>query len=137
MTFLWIGLFAMFGGLARFGLSSLIPMTTTGFPLATLCINLLGAFLLPLWTQWLGNRLNLPEKFILAGGTGFCGAFTTFSSFSVEALHLFTDGQLLWALTYVGISSVGGLALSLISVTIAQYLGRQKQVEELKNEGFK
>lgn len=120
MTTLWIGICAVFGGLARYGLSQWLP-TPAGFPLATLGINLVGAFILPLWTQWLGRKLHLSETGILAGGTGFCGAFTTFSTFSVEAMRLLIDQQWGALALYMGLSSFGGLALSLLAVTWAQH----------------
>ncbi|MCD2257091.1 fluoride efflux transporter CrcB [Agrilactobacillus fermenti] len=120
MTALLVGLGGMLGGSLRYTLGLLVP-APHGFPLATLMINLVGAFFLPLWTQYLGLKLKLPERWILAGGTGFCGAFTTFSSFSLDALKLLQRQQFGAAFSYILISAVGGLGLSLLAVTIAQH----------------
>lgn len=136
MQALLIGLFGMFGGLARYAISLVMP-SPGGFPFATLCVNLVGAFFLPLWTQWLGNRLHVPEKFILAGGTGFCGAFTTFSSFGLDTVKLINHQQIGLAILYVLISLIVGLALSLSAVTLAQHKLRAHQVQALENEGLK
>ncbi|MCH4172232.1 MAG: CrcB family protein [Lactobacillus sp.] len=130
MTTLLIGFMALFGGAARLGLSNLIP-AVHGFPWATFVINLAGAFILPLWTQWLGAQLHLSERWILAGGTGFCGAFTTFSTFSVETMRLVVAGRYGLAFTYAGLSAVFGLALALASVTLAQHLLKQRGEQRL------
>ncbi|MFD2332996.1 fluoride efflux transporter CrcB [Cohnella sp. GCM10020058] len=79
------------------------------FPLATLVINLSGCLALGLFTAWATTRPGMPEWLRLGIGTGLIGAYTTFSTFSVETLTLLRDGRAGEAALYVGASVVGGL----------------------------
>lgn len=106
------------GSLARYGISIWIqPMHT--FPFETLLVNLVGCFLL---TFLLSNPV-LAKKFsnsIRVGiGTGLIGSFTTFSTYAVETISLWNSEAFLLAITYVGISIIGGLLLSWLGFIVA------------------
>jgi fluoride exporter len=87
-----------------------------GFPWATLLINVAGCLVIGLV---LGRqRLSAGATLLLA--TGFCGGFTTFSSFAYEAHALVQNGAWQRALLYVLLSNVLGFAAVLLGVTIAK-----------------
>ncbi len=88
------------------------------FPWATFLINVTGAFLIGLLAPWLARCWPDPRVrvFLL---TGFLGGYTTFSSFTLEALALWERGDIGRAVTYVGLSNV----LGLLAVAAGAWLG--------------
>jgi fluoride exporter len=112
-----------FGTLARYGLGLLIadlmrglPSGLSEFPLGTLAINVLGSSVLAFVTTLaLDGRLSPDVR--LAIGTGFCGAFTTFSTFELETHGLLTRGANLEA----GLYLVGNLALGFAAVLLGRW----------------
>lgn len=113
------------GAVARFGVSSLFARffgCALTFPIATLVINVLGSFLLGfLYALSLFNG-KLPPELHLALTVGFCGAFTTFSTFSLEILNLIRDGAVAAALLYVLVSFVFGLIAVALGFFLAKFL---------------
>jgi CrcB protein len=105
------------GALARYGLAGLIyPVAGGKFPLATLVVNVLGSTLMGvLYVLIIEKGVLSPEwRNILM--VGFLGAFTTFSTFSLDALALWQNGHLLLAISYVLLNVVlclGGMALAM------------------------
>lgn len=99
------------GTLARYFLGGLVQPASGTFPWGTLVVNVTGAFLLGFAVRYLlGTGLATPE--LRAAVTiGFCGSFTTMSTFSYETLALLADGSYWRAGTYV----IGSLAGSLLS----------------------
>lgn len=76
------------GAAARFGTGRIIDSTT--FPWATFAVNIIGSFLLALLTfGW----TDIPSETRLLLFTGFFGAFTTMSTFSVETVTMLSDGN--------------------------------------------
>ncbi len=111
----------VFGTLARYGLDvALAPVDVfhIGFPVPTLLINLSGAALLGFITAWVEESKNPPRWLRPAAGVGFCGAYTTFSTASVEILLMARNGHAGIALGYLAASVVGGL----LAVTITTEL---------------
>lgn len=86
------------------------------FPWHTFGINVLGSFALGLAAVLLSNR----PGWLLLLGTGFCGGFTTFSTFSVETLLMLENHRPLTAAGY----ALGSLALGLIAAWAAMHLAR-------------
>jgi len=103
------------GAVARFLLDRAVGERTHGvFPRGTLAINVSGSFLLGLITGLaLHHGLGKTPKIVL--GTGFCGAFTTFSTFTYETARLTEEGDLTEAL--------GNVALTLLLCAGAAALG--------------
>jgi CrcB protein len=104
---LWlIGLAGAAGALCRYGIGTAVG--AVAFPWTTLSINLVGSFLLGLLVRSGVGTLGTDVRIAL--GTGFLGAFTTFSTFSVEAMTLVRDGRPAAAGAYVAVSVAAGLA---------------------------
>ncbi len=101
-----------FGGVARYLLAGAsYRMLGTSFPYGTLFVNLLGCFLIGLLDGLAAERFALtPEQRMLLM-IGFCGAFTTFSTFLLETSNLLKDGDVLRAFTNVTASVIIGLLL--------------------------
>lgn len=115
-----VGLGGFAGSILRFYLSLAFVRTTSGFPFPTLVINVLGSFLLGLIVCiWVGEEGN-DARLRLFLGTGFCGGFTTFSTFSVENLTLLQRGDVGQFLIYAVGSSVAGLG----AAALGYWLGR-------------
>lgn len=90
---------------------SLLP--SSAFPLATFTVNILGCFLIGMLSH-LGRGGHVSPTLHLALGTGFAGAFTTFSTFELEADTLLRSGAWNLASTYVISSLVLGYASLLL-----------------------
>lgn len=98
----------MLGALARYGLSGVVQGNRIGFPYGTLVVNLLGCLVMGVLGRWLETGIASPEIRYLVG-LGFLGAFTTFSTFSFEALRLLLDHNASTALLYIATSLLGCL----------------------------
>ena len=94
-----------------------------GFPFGTLVINVSGSFILAVTAVILFDRL-LPEHqgWYLLIGTGFCGGFTTFSTFEWETFKLVRDGSWWFALANVGSSVAGGFLGVVLGVIVVNIL---------------
>jgi CrcB protein len=95
------------GGAARFALTLAAQPDTVAFPVGTLLVNALGCLMLGGLLQLLGARPSYQLQLLLA--TGFCGGFTTFSTFSYESIRLMQTGLWNRAAGYIVISLVLGL----------------------------
>ena len=107
-----IGLAGMAGTLARFYVGKRMQaLTGNRFPWGTWLINLTGSYVLGLLFG-LHAEHRIPEWAWLAFGIGFCGAYTTFSTFGYETLQLLTNRQPGRAVFYVLGSVVPGVLLA-------------------------
>ena len=107
------------GGLGaglRLAVTRILPTKTTGFPLGILLVNVVGSLLIGVITALAANSvLSGDLSFVLA--VGFCGGFTTMSTFAVESIERPRAG--LWIIA--GLNIVGSTALGLLAVS-AGYL---------------
>lgn len=107
MTFLLVGIGGTLGALLRFQISRWVDKRPVfvDFPLATLLINVSGSFVL----GWLTRSAaliwpHLGSAPMLLLGTGLCGAYTTFSTFTYEALMLFEERRVAAGFLYMSSS---------------------------------
>lgn len=100
-----IALGGSLGALARFGLAQWVAAHwPRSFPLATFAVNLIGCLLIGiLYGLWL-HRPELSPLLRQGVFIGFLGAFTTFSTFSLDTLRLLENGESLMALGYILLS---------------------------------
>ncbi|WP_435180278.1 fluoride efflux transporter FluC [Halorussus sp. AFM4] len=105
--YLLVGAGGVLGALSRFAVGALLP----GRRRDTLAVNVLGSFALGALTVGLADGSAL----LTALGTGFCGAFTTFSSFTVETVELYETGETR--------AAVGNAAVHLVGALLAVALG--------------
>jgi len=82
------------------------------FPMATFSANIIGCLLIGLLMGYFAKNEHIPSDWSLLLITGFCGGFTTFSTFSSENLNLLQTGNYLTALTYM----VGSVAFGILAV---------------------
>jgi len=114
-------IFGTAGTLTRYALQGLIQYhSESSFPIGTLFVNLIGCFLLGGIGQFGLDHISFPPEWRVAITMGFFGAFTTFSSFSWETVHMFEDGDWIQATVYVSASVLGGLLLVRTGMRLAK-----------------
>lgn len=91
-------------------------------PVATFSINILGCFLLGFLYILFLEKLNINNAVSLALTVGFCGAFTTFSTFSFEIFKLIESQQIIQSLLYIILSVILGLLSVIIGIQCARFL---------------
>jgi CrcB protein len=87
--------------------------------------NVVGSFLLGILTGFVLER-KIPEHWKHGIGVGFCGSFTTMSTFAADTYSLFQQGTFLSLLLYVHVSLLGGLTLALIGMITGKRLGTKR-----------
>ena len=106
-----ISLGAVFGANARWILSRYLAKAISPvFPYGTLVINVTGSFVVGFFMIWATERVLLDPRWRLLIVVGFCGAFTTFSSFAFETMSYFEHGQ--WVLMLANFVSNNLLCLA-------------------------
>lgn len=96
--------------------------TIAGFPIGIMTVNIVGSLLMGVIVSLLAMRLNLTPEMKSFLTVGFLGAFTTFSTFSMEAVMLFERGQMLQAAGYVLGSVLFGIAGFVVGIQIGKIL---------------
>ena len=110
-TILAVGTGSFLGGAARYLVSLAMKGLIKGFPWATLAVNLVGCFLIGLLWGIFSKNGSEGSNWALFLMVGLCGGFTTFSTFSKEALVMLQGGNVWGSAWYVAISVVAGIAL--------------------------
>ena len=121
LIWLYVGLGSALGGVSRYVLGGAIQQRFGfAFPAGTLLINILGSLLLGFVMRLaLGGSQISPETRIFLT-TGFCGGFTTFSTFSYDTAGLIEGGQYRRAMVYVTLSVVLSLLAAFAGFALAQ-----------------
>ncbi|MGB0668977.1 MAG: fluoride efflux transporter CrcB [Porticoccaceae bacterium] len=116
-----IALGGALGAMARHGVSTLVfDASSEKFPYATLSVNVLGSFIMGVLFVVIVEKGLLPSEMRNVLMVGFLGAFTTFSTFSLDALGLWQNGHLFLALIY----ALGTVFLCLAAIVMAVWLTR-------------
>ena len=115
-----VGAGSFIGGIARYLVSLAMKGISKGFPWATILVNLLGCLIIGLLWGFLSRNASESTSWGLFLTVGLCGGFTTFSTFSKEALTMLQTGQIWGFASYIALSILAGIAL----VAIGYYIGR-------------
>jgi CrcB protein len=117
MTVLLVVAGAAIGAPLRYLVDRFVQLRTdSAFPWGTLTVNVAGSFVLGLLT------ITTHPTVTLLFGIGFCGAFTTYSTFGYETIRLAEDGARLYAVLNVLVSLGAGLAAATLGVLLARSL---------------
>lgn len=115
-----IGAGAFVGANLRYGIGLLWDrLVTHPFPGDTLFINVAGSFVLAFLAGLIDHQMQIPHHLRLLLMVGFCGGFTTFSTFALETLGLFRAGDNGWAALYL----LASVALSVLAAFAGFWLG--------------
>ncbi len=118
MNFLFVALGGAVGSMCRYGISLLAVQGS--FPFLTLITNFLGAVAIGFVVAGpQPGTASSADRYALLAKTGFCGGFTTFSTFSLESYTLLKSGKAVTALLYMA-ASVG---VCLAGVAVGWYIG--------------
>ncbi len=121
LAYLWISLGAIVGASARYFVSRFIArVVSASFPYGTLLINITGSFILGLFLVWSTERALPDPRWRLLVAIGFCGSYTTFSSYAFESFSLFEQGHYLLFASNVVLSNVLCLAGVLAGAIVAR-----------------
>jgi len=116
-----IGSGSLFGGILRYLISYYLQEKfLTSFPLGTLTVNIIGCFLIGVIFGLSDSRNLFTYEMRIFLSIGFCGGFTTFSTFSNETIALLRDGDFFYAITYISISLFICLLSTYLGITITK-----------------
>jgi CrcB protein len=123
VAYLWIALGAVVGASARYFVGGYVARAIpTTFPYGTLLINFTGSFVLGFFLIWIGERVLVDPRWRLLIAIGFCGSYTTFSSYAFETFALGEQGQWLLASANILFSNLFCLAAVLAGAALARKL---------------
>jgi len=116
-----VGLGGFLGAVTRHAVNLAVARIWAGpFPLGTFLINVSGSFALGFLASVAAERLGLDPGWRLLVGTGFLGAYTTFSTFEYETHRLVEAGAVAWAVASV----VASIAAGFLAVRFGAMIGR-------------
>lgn len=121
MYFLLVFLGGGLGAICRYSISLIIEESSKSFPWSTFIANVASCIILGLLLGYYLQK-GMDQKMSLFFITGFCGGFSTFSSFSYDSLKLFQDGHHTMALTYITASVLVCLVCLLIGIKLYTHL---------------
>ncbi|MEH7350935.1 fluoride efflux transporter CrcB [Gottfriedia acidiceleris] len=124
MNYLLILIGGFFGAILRYIIGLSIHPLSNGFPIQTFLINIIGCFFLGFFLPM--AKVKLKPEYTLLIGTGFTGAFTTFSTFSLENVILMDEKKLLVSLVYIISSLVVGISLAYLGFKVAEKFNKVK-----------
>jgi CrcB protein len=123
VAYLWIALGAVVGASTRYLLSDYVAKVfESSFPHGTLIINITGSLILGFFLAWSSERVLIDPRWRLFVAIGFCGSYTTFSSYAFETFALFEQGQWLLAGLNILLSNILGLLAVIAGAALARWL---------------
>ena len=116
-----VGVGAAVGAWLRWGLSLLLNAAHPHLPLGTWIANLAGGLLIGMSLAWFSRHPEIDAAWRLTVVTGFLGALTTFSTFSIESFLLLQRGQYGWATVHSAAHLFGSLAAAAIGYRLTAW----------------
>jgi CrcB protein len=115
-----VGLGGFLGAVSRYWVSGLAQRLSDRFPFGTLSVNLLGSFILGVLATLFLEKIIVSQEMRLFVLVGLLGAFTTYSTFSLETLNLMRSGEWLFAGFNILINVLGTLIAVWAGVGVAK-----------------
>jgi CrcB protein len=123
MPLIYIALGSAAGGVSRYALGGLVQRLASGsFPVGTLVVNLTGSLLLGFLLRFAVDSPAVTPELRALLGVGFCGGYTTFSTFGAETIALLQAGDWRRATLYIVLSVLGALAATAAGFVLAREL---------------
>lgn len=115
-----IGVGGFLGSISRYGLYQVFDRNFENlFPYGTFLVNMIGSLILGVIYGLMQRENIMSEEMRLFLAIGFCGSFTTFSTFAYENFFLLKNSQFLAMLMYAGLSLVVGIAITYVGYLVA------------------
>ena len=124
MNLLWyVALGSAVGGASRYALSMFIQQRASStFPIGTLIVNVTGSLVLGFVLRYALGSPSVSAEIRALLTTGFCGGYTTFSTFSYDAMTLIEDGDYRRAAIYISASVLVSLVATFLGIAVAGQL---------------
>ena len=120
LSLLSIAFVSILGAWLRWGISLKFNNVFENIPFGTVLVNLIGAFIIGLAVSFFSNS-SLSPNYKLFVVTGFCGALTTFSTFSVEVVGLLQSSKFEYAISTIAIHVIGSLIFTVLGMLTYQF----------------
>jgi CrcB protein len=120
-TAIWVGVAGFFGSIARYVVSGVVSRVDESFPWGTFVVNITGSFAVGFLVAAFAHRFVVHPDLRIAITVGFLGAYTTFSTLTLETFEFAETQAWGWAATNV----VASLAVGLAAVWLGTLAGRQ------------
>ena len=120
LSLLSIALGSVIGAWLRWGISLRFNSVFENIPFGTVIVNLIGAFIIGLAVSFFSNS-SISPNYKLFVVTGFCGALTTFSTFSVEIVALLQASKFEYASSTIAIHVIGSLIFTVLGILSYQF----------------
>ena len=109
-TIVMVGVGGALGAIARYGVNQgTVHMLGHGFPWATVIVNVAGSFLMGVFIAKFAAMEHISQEIKVLSTTGFLGAFTTFSTFSLDFVTLWERGEMFQAFGYMFVSVLASI----------------------------
>jgi CrcB protein len=112
MSWVLVALGSAIGGVLRYAAARYLPMSASGWPIATFAVNFIGSFAIGMLYPWIATHGPSADNARLFWMTGVLGGFTTYSAFALEATLLANAGNGAVVFAYVAATVLGCLTVA-------------------------